>query len=104
MGKPIENRDFDSLVDGINALTKKGYTETFITESNKLKGLKCKRMYAAESLKVVQTFRFEGQTNPSDQSELMAVEANDGTKGMIITTYSYDNNLDPDVIKRIPKA
>jgi hypothetical protein len=104
MVKPIENRDFDSLVDAINALTEKGYTETFITENKLLKGLNCKRFFQAENLKVVQTFRFEGQTNPSDQSELMAVEANDGTKGMIITTYSYDNNLDPDVIKRIPQA
>ncbi len=100
--KPLKDRNFDSLSQATNALLEEGYKDSFVTKDGKFEAVLCKKRYSPEDLKVVQKFRFEGITNPSDQSTLMVIEACDGTRGTIITSYSYESNLDSELIKRIP--
>lgn len=54
-----------------------------------------KKIYQPSDLKIVKTYRFEGMSNPDDNSILYIIEANDGTQGYIIDAYgaysSHDN-------------
>jgi len=98
----METNKFDTLVDATNEFTKQGFTESFITENDKIMTSNKKNQYNPEELTVVASHRFDGMTNPSDESHILAIETNDGIKGTIITSYSSEHNLNPDLIKRIP--
>jgi hypothetical protein len=64
------------------------------------------KTYQPEQLKIIRTYRFEGDSNPSDSSILYLIEANDGLIGYSIDAYgAYSNHEDDgydDFIKRIP--
>jgi hypothetical protein len=51
--------------------------------------------YSPEELAIVKTFRFEGDSNPSDSSILYFIKANDGLLGYSIDAYGiYTNHED----------
>ena len=52
----------------------------FILEEGKFKGSNGK-CYTQDELKITRTYRFEGESNPSDNSILYVIEANDGLVG-----------------------
>ena len=55
------------------------------------------KTYSPEDLAIVKTFRFEGDSNPSDSSILYIIEANDGLMGYSIDSYGvYSNHDDED--------
>lgn len=64
------------------------------------------KTYAANELKIIRTYRFEGDSNPSDSSILYLMEAADGLTGYSIDAYgAYSNHDDDgydDFIKKIP--
>ena len=64
-------------------------------------GTKC---YRAEDLTIVKTYRFEGESDPSDSAIIYLLQAKDGLVGYSIDTYgAQSNNADgyDDFIKKI---
>lgn len=92
---------YNSLSEAMNALSKQGYTESFKAEQEEIRGLYSKKDYLPSELKIKRTYRFEGMTNPGDQSELFALEATDGTKGTLVMSYSAEHSQNTDLIKEI---
>jgi hypothetical protein len=64
------------------------------------------KFYQPQELKIIKTFRFEGESDPSDSSILYLMEGNDGTIGYSIDSYgAFSNHDDVDyneVIVKIP--
>jgi len=63
------------------------------------------KVYQPEELKIIKTYRFEGDSNPSDAAILYVIEANDGLIGYSVDSYGAFSNHTPaydDFIKRIP--
>jgi len=64
------------------------------------------KTYSANELKIIRTYRFEDDSNPSDSSILYLIEANDGLTGYSIDAYGVYSNHDDDgyddFIKKIP--
>ena len=54
------------------------------------------KTYTADDLKIIKTYRFEGESNPSDSSILLLIEANDGLIGYSIDAYGAYSNHDDD--------
>jgi len=52
------------------------------------------KTYNPEELAIVKTFRFEGDSNPSDSSILYIIEANDGLIGYSLDSYGVYSNHD----------
>lgn len=52
------------------------------------------KFYQPEDLTIIKTYRFEGDSNPSDSSILYLVEANDGLRGYSIDAYGAYTNHD----------
>ena len=52
------------------------------------------KVYTAEDLTIIKTFRFEGDSNPSDSSILYIIEAKDGLIGYSIDAYGVYSNHD----------
>lgn len=72
---------------------------------------KCKlgnggKQYEPKDLTIIKTFRFEGASDPGDNSILYLMEANDGSIGYTMDAYgAYSNNAGAgydDFIRKIP--
>jgi hypothetical protein len=50
--------------------------------------------YQPEDLKIIKTFRFEGESNPADSSVLYLIEANDGLVGYTLDAYGAASSHD----------
>jgi hypothetical protein len=64
------------------------------------------KFYNPQDLKIIRTYRFEGESDPSDSCILYVIEANDGTLGYSLDAYGVYSNHDDakydDFIRKIP--
>jgi hypothetical protein len=64
------------------------------------------KYYEPQELKIIRTYRFEGDSDPSDSVILYLLEANDGRMGYSLDAYGVYSNHDDekydDFIRRIP--
>jgi hypothetical protein len=69
-------------------------------------GTESGKVYQPEDLKIIRTYRFEGESDPSDSSILYLIEANDGRIGYSIDAYgaysNHDDDLYDEFIRKIP--
>lgn len=69
-------------------------------------GIGSGKFYKPEDLKIIRTYRFEGDSDPADSTILYVIEANDGLIGYSIDAYgAYSNHEDDgydDFIKEVP--
>lgn len=79
--------DMDTLVSCSNTLNKLGFTIQFKAQQNGLKSLTTERIYKPEEVKIVNFYRFEGDSNPEDNSILYAIETLNGEKGTLVDAY-----------------
>lgn len=63
------------------------------------------KYYNPEDLKIIKTFRFEGDSNPDDSSIIYVIEANDGLIGYSMDAYGMYSNHEAtydDFIRKVP--
>ncbi len=64
------------------------------------------KVYQPDELKIIKTFRFEGDSDPSDNAVLYLIEGNDGLIGYSIDAYGvYSNHEEEwydDFVRKIP--
>ena len=63
------------------------------------------KSYHPEDLKIIRTYRFEGDSNPDDSSILYVIEADDGLIGYCLDAYGAVTNHGPEFnnfIRNIP--
>ncbi len=76
---------YDSLTKATNDLKKRGYTVDFNLMEN---CLICNTgKYDVDDFEIMEFYRFEGDSNPSDSSIVYGIQSKDGTKGVLVTGY-----------------
>jgi hypothetical protein len=79
-----------------------GYTEDFQVDKNGLTTYSNKaKVYQPQEVKIVNFYRFEGVSDPGDNTILYVIETNDGVKGTL--TDGYGPYASDDVSKFIVK-
>jgi hypothetical protein len=87
-------KNFESALEAIQDLTKRGYTANLSLEGDtiddKAQGIKM----TADDFKINEFYRFEGASNPSDMSIVYAVESPKyNLKGILVNAFgTYANN------------
>ena len=76
-----------TLVSCSNHLLQEGFTENFKPKNAGLEAPSTGKVYIPSDVKIVNFYRFEGESDPADNSILYAIEANDGTKGLLVDAY-----------------
>lgn len=88
---PAVNNDLiphmKSLASVVNKMILEGYDDDFKISEKGLKSLKTQKVYQPEHINVINYFRFEGQSDPNDNTILYVIETNDGGKGTIVDAY-----------------
>ena len=90
-------------------LAKRGITKEFrMNDKNEMKLDNSEKNYLSEDLEIAKTYRFEGDSNPADNTVLIALKAKDGNVGYIIDSYGADSNYSGEefdnFLRRIPEC
>lgn len=91
----------DTLTEVINELNKKGFTEDLRALDGVIQALKSKKKYAPEDLTIVESYRFEGMTDPSDEMVCYAVKSHEGPLGTLVMSFSADHSQELETVEKI---
>jgi len=80
-----------SLHSCLNRLVGDGYTDDFKPTVKGLQSKNTSRVYRPQEIKVVNFFRFEGNSNPADNAIMYIIETVDGQKGTLVNSYKPEN-------------
>lgn len=98
-------REMTTLTEVLEKLRKQNYDNEFLMTDAGFTAGKGKA-YTPDELMIIKTYRFEGDSNPSDSCALYLIEANDGLIGYSIDAYGASSNHENDhfdeFLKRIP--
>ncbi|MEO5911143.1 MAG: phosphoribosylpyrophosphate synthetase [Pelobium sp.] len=91
---PQHQDNFETLSEAMNGLKEKGFTYEFDYKDSCLVEGSGGKEFNANQLKVVEIHRFEGMSNPDDNTILYAIDCSDGSKGLVVDAYGM--YADPD--------
>jgi len=96
--------EMKTLASCLNKIVKDGYTENFqvTDDGSHLRSLETDKLYRPDEVHIINFFRFEGASDPSDSAILYVVETNDGARGSL--TDAYGMYADPNVDKFIKEV
>lgn len=100
-----EGSDYDSmktLSSLTNKLSHEGFKAQFKAHKSGLESLETHKMYSPAEVKIVDFYRFEGESDPSDNVILYAIETSDGEKGTLTDAYgTYQEAKVSDFIREV---
>ena len=106
MEQPVEMNTLSQILEKLRLKGKDN--EIKMTDHGKMQADNLSKIYKPEDLSIIKTYRFEGDSDPGDNSVLYLLEDKDGDLGYIIDTYgSYSDHIGPafdDFLKKIPTA
>jgi hypothetical protein len=83
----VEKKNLNTMVDCVNSLVLQGFTEDFKARDGGLESLSTRRLYKPEETRILNFYRFEGESDPADNSILYAIETADGKRGTLVDAY-----------------
>jgi hypothetical protein len=95
-------KSYTTLSEAINDLKKRGYKEDFNLQPTCLECASLNLEIHPEDFVVDEFHRFEGMSNPDDNSIIFAISSKDGTKGTLVDAYGmYSENLTEPMIRKL---
>ncbi|MFN8285513.1 MAG: phosphoribosylpyrophosphate synthetase [Chitinophagales bacterium] len=95
-------KSYATLIDALEDLKNQGYTLDFNLKENYIECTTSGKQLPPDEFEITGVYRFEGMTNPSDQTVLYAVEGKDGTKGTIVSGYGiYADPISSELVKKL---
>lgn len=94
---------YDTVVGAINGLKERGFTLDFNIAFDKIICIQNDYCLNPAEFEIIEVHRFEGNTNPSDEDVVYAVESKNGDlKGVITSAFgTYADTLSSDMIRKI---
>lgn len=97
-----QNSNFDTLSQAINELRNQGYTEDFNLKPYCLECASSKLQLYPEDFKVDSYYRFEGESDPDDNSILFAISGEKDIKGILVDAYGiYSESFSESMIEKL---
>lgn len=99
----MEKKSYDTLVEAINDLTKKGYTSNLNIKSGCIVCNVAGATIGPEEFNIDAYYRFEGDSNPDDNSILYAISSEEhNLKGLLVNAYGiYSDGYTDALIKKL---
>jgi hypothetical protein len=91
------------MTEAVKGLQERGFTANFEFIDGFFRDLSSGRTFRADELTIVEHHRFEGSSDPDDLSICYALEARDGTRGVLVDAYGvYANPEVSEFLTRVP--
>lgn len=85
--------NMESLVSVLSSLTVSEFVTQFKVTKQGLVSMTTQKTFQPAEIEILHFYRFEGESNPSDNAILYAIKTTDGEKGTIIGAYGIYNDL-----------
>lgn len=96
----IDMYAYETLADAVTDLRKRGFTVDFNLEENCLVCHEDK--FHPQDFEITEVYRFEGDTDPADQSVVYAIESKTGLKGILVNAYGlYADAMSNEIIQKL---
>lgn len=95
-------RNYKSLSEATNDLKPRGYQADLNLNANCFECASHSLQLYPEDFIIDEFYRFEGMSNPSDNSIVYAISSESGVKGVLVDAYGvYSENLNDAMIKKL---
>lgn len=78
---------YSNLSEALAGLKLQGYTHEFIFQDGELRVIDQAGLFQPQQIRIVDSFRFEGASNPDDMAVLYVIETRSGLKGTITDAF-----------------
>lgn len=96
---------YETLSEALDGLKERGYTENFNLQSDCLECRALSLQLHPEDFRIDEYHRFEGDSNPDDNSVVYAISSKDGVKGVLVDAYGmYSENVTPAMAQKLRVA
>ena len=94
---------YDTLTEAIADLNQRGYTYTFHIKTDCLFCTKMQIGLSADEFSIEELYRFEGETDPGDETIVYAISSNDGKlKGILINAFgAYADTAQEELVRKL---
>ena len=95
--------NYDTMIEALSALKRQGYTEDFNLEQNCIECRAGQFKIFHDEFQIDKFFRFEGATDPSDQSIIYAISSPKyNLKGTLVNAYGiYSNEITDEMLSKL---
>jgi hypothetical protein len=87
-------KPYMTMADATRDLERRGFTANFEPIGKALHVLGKEKTYQPGELTILEHHRFEGASDPDEMSVVYAIEATDGTRGVLVDAYGVYSNPD----------
>ena len=95
-------KNYESLVDALDDLRKRGYDADFSTQAICLYCGDLDMRLDPQDFMVDEVYRFEGNSDPDDNVVLYAISSSNGVRGTLVDAYGpYSENLSFEMAKKL---
>ena len=101
MEQPVEMNTLSQILE---KLRQKGLdNEIKMTDHGKMQGVGFNKIYSPEDLSIIKTYRFEGDSDPADETIVYAISSvNKHLKGTLINAYGvYADTVSDELIEKL---
>jgi hypothetical protein len=89
---------YDTVSEAVNGLKSRGFSTDFNLDENCLVCHSDK--FNPDEFQIVEIYRFEGNSDPSDEAIVYAIESKNGMKGVLVNGYGVSSNSLSDEMAR----
>jgi hypothetical protein len=95
--------NYDTLTEALEGLRKEGFTLDFNIAFDQLQCAANGACLKPDQFDIVGHHRFEGDSDPSDESVVYAITSHDGSmKGVLVSAYGiYSEKVSEDIIRKL---
>ncbi len=91
---------YDTLSEAVNDLKKRGFDLDFNLQENCL--ICHDDKFNVDDFEIVEVYRFEGNSDPSDEAVVYAIQSINGMKGVLVNGYGISANaMNSDMAKKL---
>jgi hypothetical protein len=95
----MNTRSYDTLTEALTDLKARGYTNDFNIADDCLECQILNAQFTHDMFDVDETYRFEGDSNPSDSSILFAITSSSGVKGVLVNAFGMYSEPVPEMLR-----
>lgn len=91
---------YDTVLVAIKNLRNEHYNMDFNLEENCL--ICGVNKYSIDEFEIEQVYRYDGETNPSDEATVYGISSKDGLKGILVTSYgAYTDSMSSAMLRKL---
>lgn len=93
---------YNTVSEALDALNKRGYTIDFNMQSDSVYCKSLGESFKPEDFEIVEFYRFEGNTDPGDESIVYALKTKSGYQGVLVDAYGvYSDPLTTAMVEKL---